>query len=224
MHQRGPVAFGMLLVAMLLICSPSPELQAEEADSATSSEASAPCKGLKPYNNLDELLYQFYINLDSDCLFSLPVAELEKIWDNKILSSERAESKQYSKLRMSSEFEYKPYESEKDAFYVEIIQGRVAPRNGFYPHTFEIKITKEYLEKYGSLFPDRNYPRLLPKPSIDSSPMYGMGFLLDEPRPRQRKPGDIQPGKRYYWLHSAEPAHIIDILSWDGRIREITIW
>lgn len=30
------------------------------------------CTNLKEIHNLDELLYQFYINLDSDCLFTMP--------------------------------------------------------------------------------------------------------------------------------------------------------
>ena len=80
----------ILLPAMVCLILAAPaNVFAEEGVVADPKAATAPCKGLKPYNNLDELLYQFYINLDSDCLFKMPVAELEKTWDIKILSRDR---------------------------------------------------------------------------------------------------------------------------------------
>ena len=77
------------------------------------------CKSLKPFDNIDELLYQFYINLDSDCLFTTPLAELEKAWDIKIDSQERIDAGQYD----INDFYKKPYKSEKDAFYVKASRG-----------------------------------------------------------------------------------------------------
>ena len=139
----------LLLGVMLLICSLSQMVRAEEAVSAASSEASAPCKGLKPYNNLDELLYQFYINLESDCLFEMPIDELEEAWGIKILSSG---------LIFDSNFYYKPYKSEKDAFYVSI------SNRGGGMIDFKINITKDYYDKFATLFPDGNFPKLLPEP------------------------------------------------------------
>ena len=114
----------------------------------------------KPFNNLDELLYQFYINLDSDCLFKMPVAELEKVWGIKILDKERFKPKNYYPFS-ETEFYYKPYKTEKDAFYVEMSSG------SFSGNRFELKITKEYFERHGTLFPDEKLPKLLPQPNSD---------------------------------------------------------
>ena len=118
------------------------------------------CTDLKKVNNLDELLYQFYVNLDSDCLFTMPLAELEKAWGIKIFSDERYKTGRESyELRMGPEFDGKPYRSETDAFYVEAIR-----RDG---KTVEllIKITEYYYKTYATLFPEGNYPRLLPPPA-----------------------------------------------------------
>jgi len=169
MHQRRPVAFGMLLLgAMLLICSPSSVLRADETVSATSSEDSTPCKGLKPYNNLDELLYQFYINLENDCLFEMPTSELEKIWGIKILDEERAKPKNYYPLS-ETEFFNKPYRTEKDAFYIELTRNERNGLNREYQavNRFKLKITKEYAAKHGSLLHNEKLPRLLPFPNYE---------------------------------------------------------
>ena len=44
------------------------------------------CKGLKPINSIDDLLYQIYINFDNDCLSEKTVEKMEEIWGIKILS------------------------------------------------------------------------------------------------------------------------------------------
>jgi len=134
----------LLLAAALALCA----VQAAAAEEVVSDPKTAPCKGLKPYNNLDELLYQFYINLESDCLFEMPTAELEEAWDVKILDKERAKSENYYPLS-ETEFYNKPYKSERDAFYIE---------KGTW---FYIKITKEYYDRYGSLFPSGAPPKLI---------------------------------------------------------------
>ena len=38
------------------------------------------CKNLGKVGDLDDLLFQMYSNLDSHCLFEMPVGELERIW------------------------------------------------------------------------------------------------------------------------------------------------
>jgi len=119
--------------------------------------ANAPCQGLKPFNNLDELLYQLYINLGRNCLFQMSTEELEKSWDIKILDRSR---KLTGQSRASSDFYNKPYKSEKDSFYVEISRH---PAN-FRATLIYINITKEFKNKHFSLFPIGTSPKLLPKP------------------------------------------------------------
>lgn len=124
-----------------------------------------PCRGLKPFNNVDELLYQFYINLDSDCLFTMPVAELEKIWDTEILDEERAWPKNFYPLG-NTVFSNKPYKSEKDAFYI-LKNPENRDKDEKKAHNFFLRPTNEYLEKYGELFHKGNRPKLLPESTID---------------------------------------------------------
>ena len=62
-----------------------------EAEENVPHKGETICKELKPFNNLDELLYQFYVNLVSDCLFDMPVEELQTIWHIQIFARERAQ-------------------------------------------------------------------------------------------------------------------------------------
>jgi hypothetical protein len=135
------------LAAMLLVCFVS---------SSASAAEDHPCKGLKPFSNLEELLYQFYIN-DNECLFTMPVNELEKIWDIKILSEERRKPKNYYPLS-EIEFYNKPYKSERDAFYIEMDTNKKAGQEFFL-----ILITRAYYEKHGTLFPDGSFPDFISK-------------------------------------------------------------
>lgn len=66
----------LLLITALLFWTVPGSLRAEEILLEDSDVITAPCKELKPYNNIEELLYQFYINKDSDCLFNMSAAEL----------------------------------------------------------------------------------------------------------------------------------------------------
>jgi len=163
---------GMIMLIGLLICA-APVMAAEKSVTAAPEAKTAPCKGLKPYNNLDELLYQFYINLDSDCLFEMPVGDLEKIWGITILTEERAKPKAYYPLS-ETEFYNKPYKSEKDAFYVEIVPlVKVNPYEkkdpSYHARVFLIKISKAYLDKFGTLDPGDDDPLRVLKPGRPAS-------------------------------------------------------
>ena len=117
------------------------------------------CADLKKINNLDEMLYQFYVNLDSDCLFTMPLAELEEAWGIKILSQERLQPGQkFFELWESADFSGKPYHSEADAFF--IVASRIENKTEY----FRIYITEAYDEAHATLFPEGNYPRLIPEP------------------------------------------------------------
>lgn len=161
----------LLLAAALLLCSISVTTAAEEtvpptskAEEDVSNTKTVPCKGLKPFNNIDELVYQFYINLESDCLFEMSIAELEDVWGIKILDDERVKPKNFYPLS-ETEFFNKPYKTDKDAFYIERIQGETKAAYAKKPipiNKFTLKPTNEYFESYGALFPDGQLPKLLP--------------------------------------------------------------
>ena len=162
----------LFLVAALLLCFISATAYAEDHAPAAVTKETAPCKGLKPFNNIDELLYQFYINMESDCLFEMPVEELEKVWGINILyrkgglSIEESikESKERRELEKGPDFRGKPYLSAKDAFYVRVSRNHKDKKK---VTSFFMEMTLYYDEHYGSLFPPDSPPQLLPPPSDD---------------------------------------------------------
>ena len=161
-----PYKFMLILIIALLLCAVSADAQAEEPSVKV---IAPPCKDLKPFNNVDELLYQFYINLDSDCLFVMPKEELEEIWGIKILlfnpgEKNREKINEYYKLRGSADFYNKPYETERDSFYLEITPDLENL------NSFTIHITNQYRIFNRTLFPDGNIPKLLPKAETHFNP------------------------------------------------------
>jgi len=172
----------ILVITILLICSVTGIAVAEENPAAAGDPKTAPCQGLKPFNNLDELLYQFYINFDSECLFEMPVEELEKVWGIKILFGDRAKPGKFSQIRDTADFLYKPYASEKDAFYVEIGRTYKGIRGNII-----IRITDEYYKRHVTLFPDGSYPKLVPGPLVGTSPRaYNLTLPDNLPHPKLR--------------------------------------
>ena len=169
-----------------------------EAEENVPDKGQSLCKELKPFNNLDDLLYQFYVNLDSDCLFKMPVEELEKIWQTKILTDDWIFSHEAGAYMKHPDFGGKPYRSENDAFYIRVGEGNWTKQNVFY-----IEIAEEYYKKHATLFPEDNYPKLLPEPLTQSI------FMLSSSMPWQNEP--LCPKKRwrydlerqrYYWVNS----------------------
>jgi len=162
----------LLLAAALALCA----VQAAAAEEAVPNPKTAPCKGLKPYNNIDELLYQFYINIDSDCLFKMPIEELEKIWDTKILVPVDLEGR-FHRTYDASEFRNKPYRTERDGFYITALRGG---RPGY--NQFWIRLTSEYGPKSGGLYASGEYPKFLPKPDW---PIFDATFFYNADRTRE---------------------------------------
>ena len=155
------------------------------------------CKELKPFNNIDELLYQFYVNFDSDCLFKIPVTDLEKVWEINLLDAERIAPDKYFDSKMSSMFAAKPYKSEKDAFYVEILQDR---NNN--SRSFRVIATKEYFNKHSTLFPDGKFPKLIPDP-IKKISQKEIGPFEDSTSCGPKITGQYMMDLyMYYWLNS----------------------
>ncbi|MDL2260249.1 hypothetical protein LJB99_05180 [Deltaproteobacteria bacterium OttesenSCG-928-K17] len=186
--------------------------KSENAD-ATVDFQELPCRGLKRYENLEELLYQFYINLDSDCLFEMPKAELEKIWDTKILNRQDFSSGEYWTTKMGADFEGKPYVSERDAFYIEY-----APPESHYNALFTVNITQEYRDKYHSLLPTMKITMLIPEPVVTVKTTF---FNADSDKPRVV---EGQPGYSmyaYYWYSSDKKRYIY--FTWSFGLTEIRI-
>ena len=204
--------FGTLLLAMVCLILAAPaNVFAEESVTANPEAVTNTCKGLKPYNNLDELLYQFYINLDSDCLYEMPEEELEKIWDTKILSNKRVKRGEGSLnfLRTTSDFQNKPYNAEKDAFYIEIKSSRIVGNSHL--NQFDIIVTTEYFEKHATLFPEGNFPKLLPEPIITSKlPVMPRPVDSEKSIKKPKKRGELFPPLfNYFWMNYEKKHKII---------------
>lgn len=204
LQKRGGPSFRLsgilLLILTLQLCCVLATADAEETIPVTPDEPGSTCKGLKPYNNIDELLYQFYINLDSDCLFEMSTAELEKVWNIKILDDERVKPKNFYPLS-ETEFFNKPYKIEKDAFYMERTIADPNPTSSMWwapINKFRLKPTNEYFEKHGPLFPDGDWPKLLPESNKRTNSLY-----------------------KYYYA-SSDGGRAILILKNDGRVIKTT--
>ena len=71
-------------------------------------------------------------------------------------------------------------------------------------YDFYIEITNEYYEKHATLFPDDNYPKLLPEPLRQYALMLITPLRPDQKEPlcpKSRRTYDLQR-KRYYWVNS----------------------
>ena len=210
-QKRGKPLFkyAVMLIAVLLLCS----------FLFINYRGVVMCRELKPVNNLDELLYQFYVNLDSDCLFQIPTAQLERIWDIKILDRDRLKPGQsLLQLLETPDYSKKPYSSEKDAFYVERI-------NRGDSIMFRIAITNAYSKKHVTLFPDGSFPKLLPRPmeKFEDKEIYTSYFDFKP----VRTPKNIGVYSQidpivFFWVNT-DKASVIELRGSSGSVREITV-
>ena len=179
------------------------------------------CRNLQRVNNLDEMLYQFYSNLDSDCLFTMPLADLEEAWGIKILSLERLQpGQELFELANSIDFEGKPYHSEIDAFYVQAFS------SGNKTVGFSIFITTSYDQAHSTLFPDGNFPRLIPEPSqklLMATHHVDLYSGEELSRPPQN-PGVYSSEIYYYWLNTDKTRMISISPGLDRSVKSIHIF
>lgn len=167
-----------------LLAFPSPLIADDEKIGPALTEIkSTPCQGLRPFKNIDELLYQFYINLDSDCLFTTPVEELERIWQIDIEPHLGLPLKQLKRTR--------------NDFSITTSHAQDGTLRGFY-----VEATEEYLDKYGSIFPDGKFPRILPKPLEKYGGSTAAGCIRIPKQPYYGKKTNEIGHKFYYWLNS----------------------
>jgi hypothetical protein len=160
-----------------------PNKSYEKVSGALSEDASAmakntPCRGLKAVNDIDDLLYQFYINFDSDCLFTLSIAELEKIWGLKISNSNiTITGDGYKSIPLGGLYEefigvsadnpeiennkHSIYVSGDGDFGVEVYATGKENKIQY----FTIRMTKAHKKKQDTFFPNNKiYPIFLPTP------------------------------------------------------------
>jgi hypothetical protein len=181
----------LLLVVNLHIFSIPVVAADNETGQTITEDKKIPCRGLKPFNDIDELLYQFYINLDSDCLFKMPLEELEAIWQINIVSNAKRDPEYLKKIKERSDVK-KEY---NEAFYVAAYHDKDGDLT-----EFRISITESYLNLYGTLFINGHFSKLLPRPLKT--------FRQGVPKyckPSPNNPVDSTSSREnfvYYWLNS----------------------
>lgn len=131
------------------------------------NDRTAPCRGLKPYKDIEDLLYQIYINLDSDCLFVMPIQELDEIWDTDIWGIDF----QKKTKKTLEELEEQPCNAPRDALFIRRLQWGKLGDHRLYTHELEILPTIECDREKGGWFDRKKNPlKMLP-------PLQKFGYL-----------------------------------------------
>lgn len=117
------------------------------------------CQNLGKVNDIDELLFQFYSNVDNQCLFEISTEELEKIWGIKVLNY--ISSSDVEKNILNTKFS--DLIDNEDSIFVR----KVNFEHGI--HALEIYITNKYREEnngWGGSIGRGQFPKLLPPPLV----------------------------------------------------------
>lgn len=112
------------------------------------------CIGLKSFKNMEELVYQIYTNLDTDCLFKMEPRELADIWQIPIIivykNGDFSRERRPASLGAHDHLHFAVYETDGDPY---IDYFRIVPANG-------VSVDSD------PFFPGKDYLGLLPKPLI----------------------------------------------------------
>lgn len=160
LYNKGSVFFEfnrMLLIIAILLLFPTLATAEVQDTIPTPDPKTAPCIGLKPFKNIDELLYQIYSNLESDCLFKMDPRKLAEIWQiPSITFMDRHKSPVYSDERKSN----------TDYFNSDLVL-EVAEVDGDSDIDYII-IRLDYDNGAGEkgLFSTNKYPKLVPAPLL----------------------------------------------------------
>lgn len=155
---------GCLTILLAAACQPS-ITQTKMASSPKPRVASEPvqtiqtaCKNLHKVVDIDDLLKQMYDNLDSQCLFEMPTAELEKIWGIRIFDytgvefqANEVEAKKWQTIfKQESQF----YET-AHSLYIKKINAKTLS-------ILQTKTHAKLFHHYGGSLSKGQFPTLLP--------------------------------------------------------------
>lgn len=199
-HMKHQFTLYCYLIAVLFLLMPSLLYANDGIDDK--EHRSERCTNFKKVMDLDELLNQFYSNLERDCLFVTPLSELEKAWDIEILDEDRL-SKEGNFMKLVVGFSDKPYRTSSDAFYLSL--------SSKHPRKFTIYITNAYYFKHQTLFPNGNFPLLLPKPAqqMDREPNTFTSCIRDYDFETREHSGVYEKSKVYYWVSNDQKRMIL---------------
>ena len=162
------------LLGILLLAGCSDGVTQSAEDNANRKEAGmgkTTCKNLGKVGDLDDLLFQMYSNLDSHCLFEMPVGELERIWgipvyDYTLPTDTASEEVNRRNIKKRDEYALKR-QADQDKY--KRLHWEVIKSNDYDPDNegeiknvvFEIFSAKDY-----GVFMQGKYPKFLPPPII----------------------------------------------------------
>ena len=162
------------LLGILLLAGCSDAVTQPAEDNANRKEAGmgkTTCKNLGKVGDLDDLLFQMYSNLDSHCLFEMPVGELERIWgipvyDYTLPTDTASEEVNRRNIKKRDEYALKR-QADQDKY--KRLHWEVIKSNNYDPdNEGEIKnvVFETFSAKDYGVFMQGKYPKFLPPPII----------------------------------------------------------
>ena len=169
MKKATAALLGILLLAG---CSDAVTQSAEDnANRKGAGMGKTTCKNLGKVGDLDDLLFQMYSNLDSHCLFEMPVGELERIWEIPVYDytpPTDTASEEVNRRNIKKRDEY-ALKRQADQDKYKRLHWEVIKSNDYDPDNegeiknvvFEIFSARDY-----GVFMQGKYPKFLPPPII----------------------------------------------------------
>lgn len=182
----------LIPITTILLASCEQNSHAQNTAASSPPAINTECKNLHKVVDIDDLLYQMYSNIDSHCLFEMPTAELEKIWEIPILDN--------TNLKYEDEMQkqYQDYEK-KDFLFL-----RKHKYNNQDIEVFDIHIGKQYALKNGGYGgkTGTKIPIFLPTPKIIEHPNNQKTFwekIHNYIINNQKNSDEYNWGNFYYW-------------------------
>lgn len=179
---------------------------------ACQTKVSPPCKNLGKVHNIDDWLYQVYSNIDSQCLFEMPVSELEKIWGLPVIDWTASVSADLEEVRFAQN---RARMDKAETFY---IFKQMDGGDGLGKISFQIVASDKYYEKnqhsYGGSLGAGLLPTQLPSPTfmLDRYPRirtgkipydYDINRSFYDNHPAMKNPRQYRPFHNYIWINTA---------------------
>lgn len=158
------------------------------------------CQNFKKINDVDDLLYQMYRNLDSDCLFKMPVEELSAIWGIPIFDFYDKTFEQKQELRKQidrweAEYLIPTLFVNKELFLYNEKKSVYFTVHG----NFALQFLKSKTKYDGSLA-EGKFPYLLPKPNSQTYIERSNMIFSSSLRPDN---SEYSRNTRYIWYNSS---------------------
>ena len=210
----------LLTFALLLSgCQPNP----------SSSKVSEPCKNLGKVNTIDDWLYQVHSNINSQCLFEMPVSELERIWGLPIIDDTKVNWGMMNNLQANQMIQFhKMKRSQARTFYVIKDVQADNKKLVYFEMVIDSQYRKQQYHTFGGSMLAGVFPYHLPRFDFYQNWSSRTNFTLDpsidyENHPFIRK--EISPYTKfshYYWVNANRKRNMPSLEMRTGYIPTVT--